>query len=553
MSSHYGIRRKFGLTVCALMASWAHGATVWNEAVQGDLSGNQGTPTTVNLSAGNNDLFATTQGGDLEFVTFTVPAGGTLTSLFVRTYTGFDSLAFLGMQRGATFTESPSAPNVANLLGWTHFGPGAGNVGADILPSIGAGPGAQGFTPPLSADSYTLWLQQLGSAVNYQLDLVVSPPAIDTWNVDADGDWTTATNWSPGVPHGAGAQGLFGGAITAPRTVAVNLPVTVGRIDFDSTNAYTIAGPSALTLDAASGAAMINVVNGSHTLSGPLTLADDLQITVTPAASNLSLGESLQASGRTVTKAGAGSLTVSHLQAASLTIDEGAVRLAVSGGTGRVSLMESLSIAGNAAAPAARFDLSDNAVVLDYTDATPAAAIRGQLIAGRGGSGLGATWTGQGITSSTAAAAEPESRSVGYAENASLPLGPNASFRGQTVDDTSLLMAYTRTGDANLDGVVNDDDVTIVSATYAPGVPQPNWALGDFDYNGFVDDDDVTLLGVFYDPAAEPIAVPAVAAPTRVTGVPEPSAVVSAMCAVAAVLAWVARRGFSSAAVEHKS
>jgi hypothetical protein len=25
-------------------------------------------------------------------------------------------------------------------------------------------------------------------------------------------------------------------------------------------------------------------------------------------------------------------------------------------------------------------------------------------------------------------------------------------------------------------------------ATYAPGVPNANWAMGDFDYNGFVDE-----------------------------------------------------------------
>ena len=56
---------------------------------------------------------------------------------------------------------------------------------------------------------------------------------------------------------------------------------------------------------------------------------------------------------------------------------------------------------------------------------------------------------------------------------------------------------------------------------YAPGVPQPHWALGDFDYNGFVDDDDVTLLGVFYDPSAAPL-VAAVRA-TGVAAVPEPS------------------------------
>jgi hypothetical protein len=59
-------------------------------------------------------------------------------------------------------------------------------------------------------------------------------------------------------------------------------------------------------------------------------------------------------------------------------------------------------------------------------------------------------------------------------------------------------MTFTVTGDANLDGKVGDDDVTIAGATYAPGVAQPHWALGDFDYNGFVDDDDVTLLGALF-------------------------------------------------------
>jgi hypothetical protein len=89
-----------------------------------------------------------------------------------------------------------------------------------------------------------------------------------------------------------------------------------------------------------------------------------------------------------------------------------------------------------------------------------------------------------------------------------LPLGPYTDFRGISVDETSILIAYTRTGDANLDGLVNDEDVTILNATYAPGVPQPDWALGDFDYNGFVDNDDVTLLGTFYNPTATPLPAP---------------------------------------------
>ena len=147
--------------------------------------------------------------------------------------------------------------------------------------------------------------------------------------------------------------------------------------------------------------------------------------------------------------------------------------------------------------------------MLDYPAAgpNPAADVRARIIAGRGAPGLIGTWDGKGITSSTSAAAA-DSTSVGYAVNAEMPLGPVTTFRGQAVDPTSVLIRHTRIADANLDGVVNDDDVTIVGAMYAPGVANASWANGDFDYNGFVDDDDVTLLGALYDPSATPIPAP---------------------------------------------
>jgi hypothetical protein len=199
-----------------------------------------------------------------------------------------------------------------------------------------------------------------------------------------------------------------------------------------------------------------------------------------------------------------------------------------------------VNIAGGAA-PTGTLDLTDNALIVDYpaSGPNPAAEIRSQIIAGRGAVGLGATWTGKGITSSTAAAQvlnEAETVSVAYADNGNLPLGPYASFRGTAVDASSVLVRYTRTADANLDGVVNDNDVTIVGASYAPGVPQASWALGDFDYNGFVDDDDVTLLGVFYNPAAAPIPSPesareSPAAAVAISAVPEPASLALALVA----------------------
>jgi hypothetical protein len=236
-----------------------------------------------------------------------------------------------------------------------------------------------------------------------------------------------------------------------------------------------------------------------------------------------------------LSKTGPGTLSLKNVRAAGLFVNEGTVNIAPNDTAAGTSLLGVLSIAGGAA-PIATLDLSNNAAIINYTGTSPAALVRQQVSAGRGGAGLGKGWNGTGITSSAAAAAvdiEPESRSVAVAENATMPLGPFTIFRGLPVDGTSVLIAFTRTGDANLDGLVNDDDVTIIGATYAPGTPQPAWALGDFDYNGFVDDDDVTLLGAFYDPSAPPV-VAALGTASTVTAIPEPSTL--ALLCVSAVL-----------------
>ena len=195
-----------------------------------------------------------------------------------------------------------------------------------------------------------------------------------------------------------------------------------------------------------------------------------------------------------------GQLTTDQLNQDELMLADGARAIVLAGGP--TNKLTSLSLGTGAS-----LDINDNALVIDYTGASPAASIRDQIIAARGGAGLDKPWNGTGITSSAAAesnAIAPNAYSLGYADNTDLPLGAYTTFRDQSVDGTSVLIAYTRTGDANLDGLVNDQDATIVGATYSPSTPQPNWALGDFEYNGFVDDDDVTLLGVFYNPAAAP-------------------------------------------------
>ncbi|HVU88474.1 MAG TPA: PEP-CTERM sorting domain-containing protein [Pirellulales bacterium] len=172
------------LALCAATSTAA--ATVWNESINGDLSNDRLAPTAIAVAVGSNDVIGSVVGNpsDLDYFTINVPTGDELSQLVLESFTSTDQRGFIGVQHGTTFTESASAPNVANLLGWTHFGPGAGNVGLDILPGMGQGPGAQGFTAPLAAGSYTFWVQQLGALTNYDFNFVVkATPEPATWGM----------------------------------------------------------------------------------------------------------------------------------------------------------------------------------------------------------------------------------------------------------------------------------------------------------------------------------------------------------------------------------
>jgi MYXO-CTERM domain-containing protein len=154
-------------------------ATVWNESLQGDLSGNRTAPSLVALLPGDNDVIATTQGGDQEYFRITVPTSAQLTGIALRSYSAFD-LTFIGVQQGATFTVDPSFAQPGDMYGYTHIGPG--HVNSNILDDMGQGFGAQGFTPPLPAGTYTFWVQQLSGAttydLNFQVALVPEPAAV---------------------------------------------------------------------------------------------------------------------------------------------------------------------------------------------------------------------------------------------------------------------------------------------------------------------------------------------------------------------------------------
>src|SRR5207244_6028496 len=77
------------------------------------------------------------------------------------------------------------------------------------------------------------------------------------------------------------------------------------------------------------------------------------------------------------------------------------------------------------------------------------------------------------------------------------PSGSYTFFGGQTVSSTAILIQMTRGADANMDGIVNGQDVTIVGNNFGKST-SGQWYLGDFDYNGKCDGTDVSILGTTF-------------------------------------------------------
>ena len=153
---------------------------VYDENIDGDLSDDQSVPTAINLSEGANLISATSVAGDLEYFTTSIPNGMQLDAVYLTAYESTDNKAFLAVQSGNKFTEPPTGTNVANLLGYSHFGPSLNHVGTDILDDLGTGDGAIGFTAPLPNGDYTFWSQQTGAAeTTYTFNFLVTKTKTD--------------------------------------------------------------------------------------------------------------------------------------------------------------------------------------------------------------------------------------------------------------------------------------------------------------------------------------------------------------------------------------
>ena len=176
----------FSVAVCALLAAAPAKATIYDEAVSGDLSNDKANPTALTLTPGSNSVIGTVNGfgnGDpQDWVSFTIPTGFVMTSYVNSKYGSEDDQGFTGFQSGSSFAGDEFV--AGSYAGYAHFGTDADNgggsgstVGVNLLPLMANpsfAPGTTGFTPPLHAGTYTFLIQQGDDfTTSYQFDMNV--------------------------------------------------------------------------------------------------------------------------------------------------------------------------------------------------------------------------------------------------------------------------------------------------------------------------------------------------------------------------------------------
>jgi autotransporter-associated beta strand protein len=235
---------------------------------------------------------------------------------------------------------------------------GAGNRFQTIVASSGAstvfdedvGAAGQGelnllrYTFTASSTSETLnFVPQASGNTMHMYGFSTEQVFNNAWS--SGGDWTTSTWGAPGVPNSAGSNANFA-AQGAPTAINLNANQTVGHVQFDGANAWTLStnNASTLTLQAdVGGVSVVSAKTGSHTISAPVTFASNI---MKSGAGTVVLSGAINDAGKNIAIS-AGTLEIANGAAQTLnSVMTGAGSLAKSG-AGTLTLTRSEYYTGN--------------------------------------------------------------------------------------------------------------------------------------------------------------------------------------------------------------
>lgn len=179
-------------------------------------------------------------------------------------------------------------------------------------------------------------LRPLASALMIAASLGALSVHADTgaWNVDADGLWSGAGNWTPGIADGATFTANLTFNLTAAHIVTLDGARSIGVVNIGDTNAshaYTLTtGTNVLTFDNGASDAQLNQVSTSSgdTVSGLLAIGGNGNLAVANAAS----GKTLTISAGITSALTSGTQTLAFTNANAVSVS-GVIGNGVSGGT----------------------------------------------------------------------------------------------------------------------------------------------------------------------------------------------------------------------------
>jgi autotransporter-associated beta strand protein len=294
-----------------------------------------------------------------------------------------------------------------------------------------------------------------------------------------------------------------------------SVPIMLGRNTLaDESN--LIIGNSGVeigrTISLVSGSSGVSRLGSSHTsgvskISGGVELFKAVELTA-------ETGGTLEVSGvvsgtEGITKVGGGTvkLTAANTYAGPTIVRQGTLRVdgsisQTSGLTvrsGGVAELGATQVVGSLTVePGGKLDLTDEGVIVNYATGGTPADVRPAIIAGR----AGGAWNGNGITSS-GIAGRPGT-AIGYGESSDV-LGPaGGPFMGVPVDGDATLVRFTLSGDSDLNGVVDFNDLARLAQNYNVSDGSRVWTQGDYTYDGNVDFNDLALMAQNYNTVLAP-------------------------------------------------
>lgn len=400
-----------------------------------------------------------------------------------------------------------------------------------------------------------------GLAVPADYQFTVIPGG--AWRAATNDHWNTGTNWTGGATPGAAFTALFDEASPVPPSQpALYQDEAVKGIRFERTVTPVTVGTSGGAWRLSIGTGGINCSGGTpgspitNTINGGVSVAGNSAWSIS-SDNTVSMPGGADFGGYILAKDGLGTLNLggpqTHTANSRLDVNAGLVnfdgtqRLATySGGVGGTISPGVLNINGGKAVltatgskvlavseltvntgAGAQLDLTDNDMIIHYTTPSPLETVKSLITSGYNGG----TWDGPGIITSSAIG-QINTYALGYAQNDRLPTFRYSTFSGEPVgrnpndtqDPSAVLVKYTWAGDVNLDGKVDDNDVTVVALFYDRGkVDTHYWFQGDIArYDGKIDDNDITLLVLNYRKGlGSPLS--GGAEPLGLTAAPEPA------------------------------